>query len=293
MIHARMWRSEKLAGLHRDVRYLFIGIITTSDDQGRRLGNPGFLRADIFPLDDVELSTIGDWLALLAEVGSIRLYEADGKQLIQVNNWWTYQQPMWAWPSELPAPQGWADRMRYRKGNRVVTENWDGADEAEGDDGGDDGDGDAVMRPEADGSGATAAPPQAEDGAGVGIDAASAPNGSSNGGENTNGRAGTNGPVATGGRARAVEPEANEADRQAVVAAGPSRSVHVRSLLSRYGVVPPKLDELAASHWVTPDLVESWWHYICGWQCDPGVKVRSLICRLEQRRGPPPASGVV
>jgi hypothetical protein len=126
MIHECIWRSETLAKLPRDARYLFIGLVTTADDQGRRRGNPGLIRSDIFPLDDVALTDISKWLEALEIAESITCYQADGVDLIQVTNWWEYQQPTFAWPSEYLPPGGWTDRCRYRRGNEVITRNWPG-----------------------------------------------------------------------------------------------------------------------------------------------------------------------
>lgn len=129
MIHDRIWRSETLAQLPRDARYLFIGLITTADDQGRRRGHPGLIRSDVFPLDDVSLDDISAWLDALERIGSIMRYNSDGIDLIQITGWWDYQTPSWAMPSDMPAPDGWTDRVRYRQGNAVVTRDWPGSED--------------------------------------------------------------------------------------------------------------------------------------------------------------------
>ena len=54
----------------------------------------------------------------------IIVYTAKKKAYYQIVNWWEYQQPQWAYPSEYPAPDGWTDRLRYRKDGHVLTENW-------------------------------------------------------------------------------------------------------------------------------------------------------------------------
>ena len=129
MIHDRFWRSEKMARLPLNARFLFVGLITNADDQGRLRGHPGLIRSDVFPLDDIPLQDFEEWLSGLAEVGSIIRYEVDDVQLIQIVNWWEYQQPAWAWPSEHPAPQEWQDRLKYRRGNTVVVRNWPGSED--------------------------------------------------------------------------------------------------------------------------------------------------------------------
>jgi hypothetical protein len=124
MIHRSLWKSENLAACDMTTRLLFIGIITNADDQGRLQSHPALLRSEIFPFDDIALKTIEHGLRLLEDQKSLICYTAGGKALVQVAHWWEYQQPSWAWPSDLPAPPGWTDRIRYRQKNKVITSNW-------------------------------------------------------------------------------------------------------------------------------------------------------------------------
>ncbi|GAI96173.1 unnamed protein product, partial [marine sediment metagenome] len=44
---------------------------------------------------------------------------------IQMLDWWDVQKLQWAWPSLYPPPEGWQDRLRYKKtAKEVVTLNW-------------------------------------------------------------------------------------------------------------------------------------------------------------------------
>ena len=124
MIHRSLWKSETLAACDMTTRLLFIGIVTNADDQGRLQSHPALLRSEIFPFDDIALKTIEHGLRRLEEQKSLICYTAGGKALVQVAHWWEYQQPRWAWPSDLPAPSGWTDRIRYRQGNNVIESNW-------------------------------------------------------------------------------------------------------------------------------------------------------------------------
>ena len=124
MIHTRIWRSEKLIELSLRERLLWIGLITNADDQGRGRAHPGLVRSDIFPLEDVPLTEITQALLTFEDQDMLILYEAGGRPLYQVTNWWEYQGAMtWAWPSDYPAPMGWTDRIHYRQGNNVKEEN--------------------------------------------------------------------------------------------------------------------------------------------------------------------------
>ena len=125
MIDPSFWQSESIAELPLAVRYTFIGLFSNADDQGRLKAHPALLRSKIYPLDDIALDVISAHLVDLEEGDFIILYGADGRDYLQIKNWWRYQRPRWAWPSEYPAPDGWADRLRYRRGNTVIDQNWD------------------------------------------------------------------------------------------------------------------------------------------------------------------------
>jgi DnaD/phage-associated family protein len=125
MIDPAIWQSGSMADLTRDQRLLFIGLFSNADDQGRLRGNPNLIRSLIFPFDDdLTSEDIKRDLQAIAAQGCIILYDVEGKELIQILNWWDYQGPQWAYPSKYQAPFGWFDRLRYRKENSVITYNW-------------------------------------------------------------------------------------------------------------------------------------------------------------------------
>lgn len=127
MIDDRVWKSLQITTLTLRQRLLWFGLITTADDQGRGEAHPGLIRAKIFPLDDFCNNELKDDIEAIAGLGLIVLYERDdGMPLYQIVNWWNYQKPPWAWPSKLPAPDGWQDREKYRQGNAVMASNWEG-----------------------------------------------------------------------------------------------------------------------------------------------------------------------
>ena len=107
-------------------RLLWIGIIAAvADDQGRLIDNPAIMRARIFLYDkNVTDEMIQESLDKLGN--SICRYEAEGKRLIQIVNWWKYQTPSWAAASRFPSPEGWVDRVKVHTGNKDIRiENWD------------------------------------------------------------------------------------------------------------------------------------------------------------------------
>jgi len=125
MIDASLWQSESFAELPFGARLLQVGMINLADDQGRIKAHPSYLRAQIFPYDDIPNAEIQSWLEMIHRHETIILYTVDGKQFAQLTNWWKYQSLQYAQPSQYPRPEGWQDRIRktFTKGN-IVTCNW-------------------------------------------------------------------------------------------------------------------------------------------------------------------------
>ena len=126
MIDPAFWQSETIASYPLPIRYFFIGLFSNADDQGRLRAHPALLRSIIYPYDDISLDEIQEMVASIsADGGPILVYQSEGRELIQILNWWRWQRPSWSWPSELEPPPGWEDRLCYRRGNTVIKENWD------------------------------------------------------------------------------------------------------------------------------------------------------------------------
>ena len=125
MIDDSMWANERFAEMPMGARLLQIGIINHAADQGRMKANPVYLRAQIFPYDDISPGQIKEWLSIMVANGTIILYEADSRLYVQLVNWWKYQALQYAQPSQFPRPKGWKDRIRrtLTKGF-IVTCNW-------------------------------------------------------------------------------------------------------------------------------------------------------------------------
>lgn len=125
MLDTHIWANEHFAGLPPMARLLQIGIINLADDQGRMKANPAYVRAQVFPYDDVTPGQVIEWLTMMAANGTVKLYEVGGKAYLQLVNWWEYQPLDWARSSEYPAPAGWKDHIRYNgKGGVHLCYNW-------------------------------------------------------------------------------------------------------------------------------------------------------------------------
>lgn len=92
MIDPTIWADEDFGTLTSDAMVMFIGIISNADDEGRLPGNSLYLSSSIFPykgLTQEKAKTIRD--EILLKMKSLKLYEIDGKEYLQLTNWSDYQ----------------------------------------------------------------------------------------------------------------------------------------------------------------------------------------------------------
>jgi len=124
-----IYQDEWFGQLHRDQRYLWIGLISRmADDQGRFIKNPLVILRTIFLYDeDLTATNIQDWIDEFIASGKLIDYESEGKKIIQIANWWKYQSSAsWMAASKLPPPNGWIDRVRvHGKKREIISLNWD------------------------------------------------------------------------------------------------------------------------------------------------------------------------
>jgi hypothetical protein len=99
------FKSRSLARVARDARYLFAGLWTYCDDQGRGADDARSIKAEVFPLDDdMTPKAIEGLLQALVKIGVIVRYEADGWRYLAVVNFGEHQRVNKPQPSQLPAP---------------------------------------------------------------------------------------------------------------------------------------------------------------------------------------------
>jgi hypothetical protein len=99
------WQDERLAGVSRDARLLYVGLVTQADDEGRESANVALIRSRVFPFDtDLPLDDVSKWLGELEHAGLVQLYDADGRALLQLISWADDQRVDRPTPSALPAP---------------------------------------------------------------------------------------------------------------------------------------------------------------------------------------------
>jgi len=83
--------DEKLATVSRDARLTFIGLLIYSDDYGVVKGNSRWLKARIFPYDDIPLEMFEGWLLELTDLGIIAPFTAREETYLYIRNFTKHQ----------------------------------------------------------------------------------------------------------------------------------------------------------------------------------------------------------
>ena len=107
------WKDHELGRASPIVRLFFIGAFSNADDDGRLLGDPAYLRSEIFPYDALsleEVEAIRD--AAVEACPNLILYDIPGdslnksrtKPILAFTKWRSWQKPKYPKPSKLPAP---------------------------------------------------------------------------------------------------------------------------------------------------------------------------------------------
>lgn len=99
-----VWQDEKVGGVSRDARLLFVGLITLADDEGRFRALPSVLLGHVFPYDDDAGRKVKGWLNELLEQGLVDLYEVQGHPYGSIPKWEKHQRINRPNQSILPAP---------------------------------------------------------------------------------------------------------------------------------------------------------------------------------------------
>jgi hypothetical protein len=105
--------SYSMSKMPIEARYLFAGLFTEADDEGRMIDSAKRIAGAIFPHDErVSAAKVEKWLGLLATVkgedGSpcIVRYETEGGRYLSIVKWSDHQRISHPAPSILPSPNG-------------------------------------------------------------------------------------------------------------------------------------------------------------------------------------------
>ncbi|MDO9580396.1 MAG: hypothetical protein Q7J06_07490 [Bacteroidales bacterium] len=123
MITSEICRNEKVASLPDAGRFLFIGIFSNADDDGRLKASPKFLKATIFPYDeDKTADHVTQLRDQCAALGLIRLYSKNGTEYLDLPGWREHQliRKDRYRPSKLPSFDE-ADEVWQPSGNQMAT----------------------------------------------------------------------------------------------------------------------------------------------------------------------------
>lgn len=102
-----LWTDPELGRLDPVELLFFIGCFSNADDEGRLLGEPAYLRATVFPYQDMTLKRIKDVRdSTVRACNNLVLYVVEETDYLAFLRWSRYQHPKYAKPSKLPAPNG-------------------------------------------------------------------------------------------------------------------------------------------------------------------------------------------
>ena len=109
MLDPNMWQSEDISRLSVFARYLFIGMISNADDEGRGRANPNYLKSTIFPYDNMRTADINKALSEISRYTSVVLYERAHSMYYAFLNWNKWQKVDRPTKSILPPPPSSAE----------------------------------------------------------------------------------------------------------------------------------------------------------------------------------------
>lgn len=93
--------SESIDALSPAAEVLFTRLIMKADDYGCFHGNPKLIKAAVFPLREVKDSDVLKWIHECRDANVIKLYQSQGKQYIQIEN---FGQRLRAMSRKFPDP---------------------------------------------------------------------------------------------------------------------------------------------------------------------------------------------
>ena len=122
-IKPEFWEDEKLAKLPVHIRLLFIGTWNFADDNGTLLANPILMKSHIFPYEDIDISTISDWIDTLVENGMLIRTTYDGKDYLVIRKFLVHQKiNRKSIRINIPLPSVLQVISEYNKTHGVLTE---------------------------------------------------------------------------------------------------------------------------------------------------------------------------
>ena len=104
-IWPQLWDDPDLGQLDDGARLLYIGCFSLADDDGRLIGEPVYLKTQVFRYRKTTVAQVAKMRAQIAAACSnFTVYQAGGIEYIAFENWSEYQKPKYPKPSKLPPP---------------------------------------------------------------------------------------------------------------------------------------------------------------------------------------------
>lgn len=91
IIDREIYSHETLSELSIPCRYLHQGLIVWADDQGRMKAHPKYLKAKIFPYDNIKEKDIEGMVNQLATIGCLTVYQVGDSRFLEHKNWSRWQ----------------------------------------------------------------------------------------------------------------------------------------------------------------------------------------------------------
>ncbi len=104
-VKPELFLDGKLAQISIEARYLYVGLFTEADDEGRMLASTKRIAGSIFPHDDnIGPEQVAAWLAELEQLGRIIRYADTETQYFYLPYFLRHQRISHPSPSRLPEP---------------------------------------------------------------------------------------------------------------------------------------------------------------------------------------------
>jgi hypothetical protein len=101
-----LWEDPDLGRVDPLAELLYIGCFSNADDEGRLIGDPTYLKTQMFRYRSISPARVRKLRDELAAVCSnFHVYTVHDVDYIQFLNWPTFQKPKYPTPSKLPSPE--------------------------------------------------------------------------------------------------------------------------------------------------------------------------------------------
>lgn len=104
-IWPHLWDDPDLGNLDAEARLLYIGCFSLADDDGRIIGDPVYLKTQVFRYRTTTPAQVKKMRDQLERTCSnFRVYKVCEAEYIAFDNWAEFQKPKYPKPSRLPPP---------------------------------------------------------------------------------------------------------------------------------------------------------------------------------------------